>query len=443
MSAPHVLYVAWGFPPCRGGGVYRALATANRFAALGFRVTVLTADREAFVRFTGVDPSLEDRVDDRIDVVRVPFAWPIHETDLHRWSWFRMARPRTWAKLRTRRDHVPFPEVGYGPWRRPLEAAAERVHAADPVDLVVATANPHVAFSAADRLYRRHGVPYVLDYRDAWLLDVFSGERLHSPHSRAAVWERRLVTAATEVWFVNDPIRRWHAQLYPNQAAKMHTVANGFDPELAPAVHEREPTGLRPLVFGYIGTVSPKVPLAEFVAGWRRARELSSVVAESTARFHGYLGFYAATRADLLAIIEQAGEEGVNYEGPVPKRDIGGVYDTFDVQLLILGAGRYVTSGKIFEYLATGLPVVSVHDPINAASDILRGHPLWFPVDNLGPDSVAKALIAAAEAAQTADRDTRHLAREFGTQFRRDLQLDPRIEALRTHLATTTRQARP
>jgi glycosyltransferase involved in cell wall biosynthesis len=443
MSAPHVLYVAWGFPPCRGGGVYRALATANRFAALGCRVTVLTADREAFVRFTGVDPSLEDRVDHRIDVVRVPFAWPIHETDLHRWSWFRMARPRTWAKLRTRRDHVPFPEVGYGPWRRPLEAAAERVHAADPVDLVVATANPHVAFSAADRLYRRHGVPYVLDYRDAWLLDVFSGDRLHSPHSRAAVWERRLVTAATEVWFVNDPIRRWHAQLYPNQAAKMHTVANGFDPELAPAVHEREPTGLRPLVFGYIGTVSPKVPLAEFVAGWRRARELSSVVAESTARFHGYLGFYAATRADLLAIIEQAGADGVSYEGPVPKRDIGEVYDTFDVQLLILGAGRYVTSGKIFEYLATGLPVVSVHDPINAASDILRGHPLWFPVDNLEPDSVAKALIAAAEAAQTADRETRRHAREFGTRFRRDLQLDPRIEALRAELETIARQARP
>ena len=58
-GAPLVLYVAWGFPPCRGGGVYRALATANGFAQQGVRVTVLTADREAFVRFTGGDVSLE------------------------------------------------------------------------------------------------------------------------------------------------------------------------------------------------------------------------------------------------------------------------------------------------------------------------------------------------------------------------------------------------
>jgi len=442
MSAPHVLYVAWGFPPCRGGGVYRALATANRFAALGWRVTVLTADRESFVRYTGADASLEDRVDDRITVVRVPFTWPIHEADLHRWSRFRMASPRTWVKLRSRRDQLPFPEVGYGPWRRPLEAAAERVHAADPVDLVVATANPHVAFSVADRLFRRHRVPYVLDYRDAWLLDVFSGDRLHSPRSRAAAWERRLVAAATEVWFVNDPIRQWHAELYRDHAMKMHTVPNGYDPELAPAVHEREPAGSRPLVFGYLGTVSPRVPLAEFAAGWRRAREQSTIVAESTARFYGYLGYYAAIRADLLAIIEQASDDGMVYEGPVAKGDIGNVYDTFDVQLLILGAGRYVTSGKIFEYLATGLPVVSVHDPMNAASDVLRGHPLWFPVDDLEPDSIAKALVAAAEAAQTADRETRHLARAFGARFRRDLQVDPRIEALRARLDPTAQDVR-
>jgi glycosyltransferase involved in cell wall biosynthesis len=431
---PHLLYVAWGFPPSRGGGVYRALATANRFAARGWRVTVLTADREIFFNYTGADTSLENRIDPRLHVVRVPFSWPVHETNLRKWSRFRMAMPRAWARSRARLDTLHFPEVGYGPWRGTLERAADRIHADDQVDLVVATANPHVAFTPALRLNRRYGVPFVIDYRDAWLLDVFSGGRLHDERSRAAKWERRLVEAATEVWFVNDPIRAWHERLYPGQAAKMHTVANGFDPELAPALHEREPAGKRPLRFGYVGTMSPRVPLAEFVAGWKRACELSDVVASSTASIYGYLGFYALARADLLAIIEDTADAGVTYEGPVAKADIGRVYDTFDVQLLVLGAGRYVTSGKVYEYLATGLPVVSVHDPDNAASSVLRGHPLWFPAGNLEPESVAKALIAAAEAAQTADRETRHRAREFGARFRRDLQLDPRIDALGSEL---------
>ena len=94
---PHLLYVAWGFPPCRGGGVYRALATANRFAALGWKVTVLTADRDTFFRFTGADLTLEERVDPSVEVVRVPFEWPILEADLRRWSKRRAANPKLWA----------------------------------------------------------------------------------------------------------------------------------------------------------------------------------------------------------------------------------------------------------------------------------------------------------------------------------------------------------
>ncbi len=92
MSTPrpeHVLYVAWGFPPCRGGGVYRALATANAFAQRGARVSVLTADRETFERFTGTDPSLEERIHPGVSVHRVPFDWPAVETDVRRWSTYR------------------------------------------------------------------------------------------------------------------------------------------------------------------------------------------------------------------------------------------------------------------------------------------------------------------------------------------------------------------
>jgi glycosyltransferase involved in cell wall biosynthesis len=132
----------------------------------------------------------------------------------------------------------------------------------------------------------------------------------------------------------------------------------------------------------------------------------------------------------MLATINSAAEEGVSYEGPVGKAEIAKAYDEFDVQLLMLGKGRYVTSGKVFEYLATGLPVVSVHDPENAASDVLRGHPLWFPVRDVTPEAIAAALIEAAHAARTADEGIRAKAREFGASYRRDLQLDPRIESL-------------
>ena len=289
---PHLLYVAWGFPPCRGSGVYRALATANAFAADGWDVTVLTVEREVFERFTGADPSLEDLVDPRIDVVRVPFAWPILETDLRQWSALRIFAPQVWRRLRTRADKRHFPEVSYGPWRPIIEAAAEEIHSRRPVDLTLGTANPNVAFTAGAHLHERFAVPYVLDYRDAWTLDVFDGQLVHEPSSEVGRWERRLVDSASEIWFVNEPIAAWHRRHYPEAADRIHVVSNGWDADLAPDHEPRVPPADRPLSFGYIGTISLKVPVTEFLEGWRRARARTPEMADARASIRGYLGFY-------------------------------------------------------------------------------------------------------------------------------------------------------
>lgn len=440
-ETPHVLYVAWGFPPCRAGGVYRALATANAFARAGYRVTVLTAEREAFERYTGTDPSMEDRVDDRIEVVRIPFDWPGMESDLRRWSATRVFAPKVWRRLRAKADQQDFPEAAYGPWWGPLRAAALDIHRRDPVDLVVATANPNVDFAAAQVLHERHGVPYVMDYRDAWMLDVFDGSLLHEEGGRVEHLERSLLESASEVWFVNEPIRAWHADRHPDVADRMHVVANGYDPEFVPAPRLSPPPADKPLTFGYIGTVSPKVPIEEFADGWRLAHERSPELATATAELHGYLGFYSTPSPVLVNLVERYADVRLNYEGPVPKSHVKKVYDGLDACLLILGAGTYVTSGKVFEYTATALPIVSIHDPGNAASDVLREYPLWFPVPDLEPESIAAALEAAATAARTATPEVREACRAYSLTYARDLQLLPRVDALRevaTRSSSTT-----
>ena len=92
-------------------------------------------------------------------------------------------------------------------------------------------------------LHEEAGVPYVMDYRDAWLLDVFDGHQLHPDRSRAARIERRLVSSSQEIWFVNEGIRTWHAERYPDAADRMHVVMNGHDPGLAPAPRTAGPPG--------------------------------------------------------------------------------------------------------------------------------------------------------------------------------------------------------
>ncbi|WP_210424413.1 glycosyltransferase [Gephyromycinifex aptenodytis] len=432
--APHVLYVAWGFPPSRGGGVYRALATANAFARAGYRVTVLTATRETFIKFTGADYSLEEQVDPAVEIVRIPFAWPAMETDVRKWSATRALAPRLWRKQLAKSDVKDFPERNYGPWRRPLEQAAREIHARNPVDLTVATANPNVDFMAADVLNREFGVPYVMDYRDAWMLNVFDGDLLHEEGGREDLLERDLLNRSREVWFVNEPIRAWHAKRHPHLAERMHVVANGYDPEFAPDPQLQAPPEYRPLTFGYIGTASPKVPLEPFAEGWRLARSRGGSLEAARAQLWGYLGFYSTPSPVLLRLLDDYAQDGLSYEGPVPKTEVKMRYGTFDVALLILGTGLYVTSGKVFEYTASALPIVAVHDPNNAATDVLRDYPLWFPVADLEPESIAVALQAAGDAARNADQATREACREFSLRYSRDIQLAPRVQALRDGL---------
>lgn len=426
---PHLLYTAWGFPPSRAGGVYRALATVNAFAERGWDVTVLTAPRDTFLQSTGGDEALEARIDASVRVKRVPVATPAFSSDISKWSRTRARHPELWSAADWRHDVRHFPERAYGRWLPALERAADQVHADHPVSLALGTANPHVDFVPGWHLNQTYGVPYVMDYRDSWRLDVFSGRMLHGDRSRIGRWEKQLQRHASEIWFVNDPIARWQRQRDVEVADRIRVVANGFDEYDVPlrvAVRPDRPHGLR---FGYIGTVSEAVPIEELLTGWRLARDTSAILRSSELIIHGYLGHFGATgsAADALS---RGGADGVMFAGPISKATIGEVYANLDVLVLALGTGRYVTSGKVYEYAATGIPIVAVHDPANAATDVLASSPVTVSAKSLTAADVADALIRAAEMAVHQSPAQRAAAQEWAVPYGRAAQLTPRIEAL-------------
>ncbi len=440
-SAPHLLYVAWGYPPSRGAGMYRVLATANAFARDGWRVTVLTATRDTFERLTGSDPESEKHIDPRIRVVRIPYDPAQGEPELRKWSRGRAYSPLLWNFAHFVSSRLGFPEGGYGRWKAPLAAAAEAIHQELPVDLVVGSANPNVDFAAGLQLRRAHGVPYVMDHRDAWHLDVYTGKRVGSRLSRSSRLERRLIDDALEAWFVNGAIRDWHAAEYPRRAEHFHVVANGFDPSFLGPAPDQPLDPDRGLTFGYLGTLYGPIPLRETLEGWRLARTESPIMATSKLHIRGRLGHFAEPDASVAALLTEYRDAGVSYLGPVSKTQVSDVYNGFDALLLIIGRSKYITSGKVFEYAATGLPIAALHHPETAATDILHGYPRLFPVSEPTPRLIANALIATAEATLAQAPGEVEQARQWAAHLSRDAQLLPRVAALRARLTSTTEVA--
>jgi glycosyltransferase involved in cell wall biosynthesis len=424
---PRVVYVAFYFPPTRASGVFRSRATANHLAAAGWDVTVITPQREFFTDYIhSFDPSLEATVRGDVQVDRVRFPARAWEPDVRRFSWLRANLPTVSKTLNTRLENAIFPER-YSPWIPRVVQRIRELHRRAPVDLVLATGNPFSAFAAAWAANRLTGVPYVVDYRDSWTLDLFKDAPAYPDGHPAWRWERRILGRASRIVFVNDPLREWHAERYPHDADRMLVVQNGFEPEILGQLPPAPPvvTGgtARPLHFGYMGTLTQHVPVEPFLDGWRRARSTDPELAAASMHVLGHLGFFPGSGTKLRAKLPRDGEDGVHYEGPVPKAEVGRAYAGLDVLVLMLAGGRYVTSGKVYEYMAAARPIVSVHDPGSAASGVLDGYPLWFPVRELTGEEVARALREAADAARVADPARTAAARTHAARFTRDAQL--------------------
>lgn len=426
----HALFVAWSFPPSRSSGVYRALAIPHALLRAGWDVTVLTAPREVFVRNSVADLSLEPDIDPRLNIVRVPFSASGFDTDLLSWDYGRARFPEFWQARHNRSGLRAFPEAEFGGWAKTLRAAAEKIHAAKPVDVTIGTAAPYVDFVPGSHLHERFGVPYVMDYRDAWTVDVFRGTDSATATTAQREWERRAIADAHQVWFVNQPIRDWHAERHPSSAEKMRVVPNGFDrPDGGLGVPWRPVD--KGMVFGYLGTIhAPQFPGDVLVAGWKRARELDPRLADARLELHGHIGRSPDPSPAITAWLSAAEAEAITYEGPVPRSEVKHVYDRFDALVLALASGPGVTSGKVYEYAATGLPIVSVHERDSAASTLLRNNPVWAPSEELTPEGVAAAFMRGADIVLAQSPETRAAAITLGEQWERGKLLDPHVAAL-------------
>jgi glycosyltransferase involved in cell wall biosynthesis len=429
---PHLIYLAVGFPPAAKSSSYRMRATANLFCELGWDVTVVTIDRNAWLREYGVDPTLEAGVDPRVRVVELPLARVDLDPDIRNYSLFRALFPQQWRKLRYRLDQIPFPEAVFGSWRPVLEEGALAVHREKGADLVLASPAPYTVLAAAWRLHQE-GVPYAVDFRDAWSLDVLSGEVTAPPGSRIGKWEKQIVENALQVWAVNEPIRDYYRSRYPAHAERFHVVRNGFDEHDSMANPTwRPPNPRRGLRFGYLGTMTLSGgQLGAILDGWVAARERDPVLRRSRLVFRGHMGAGMMKGANSHAkAVAALRHKGVRYGGPVSRADLAGVYGGFDALMLALVGGRYVTSGKVYEYLSTGLPIVSAHQPVHNAAELLAGYPLWSRNASLSPTDMADAFLAGAQLALGSDASMHRAALDYASRFERRKLLRPAVERL-------------
>jgi glycosyltransferase involved in cell wall biosynthesis len=404
-----VLVMTYEFPPTGGGGVQR-VAKLSRYLPDGGWTPIVVSG--AHVDGRPFDPTLLQEVAG-VRVVRTParrVSVPVSRV----LGFARRLRDAT-ARLRVSGGQadsagvpgaevapqrgvgltaritswVSFPDVA-GYWIGPAVRAAVRVGRHEGVEAVFASGPPHSVLVAGSRVAAALGVPFVADMRDAWRDNpgVYHPTSWH--RSRALALERRVLATAAEVTCVSEPIA---AEAREMGARSTFVLPNGFDPAEVPA-WDPTPGDLRIAFMGHMYPAhSDPAPLLDALVltaqmGEAASRitfdviggEASFAVAEVATRGLGdrvrFLGYRPHTEALALLARRDA--------GVVLIRDAPGAKASY--------------TGKIFEYLGVGMPILVVGPTDGVAAELVRESGGGRTVAYGDPRACAQALAQMAEA---------------------------------------------
>jgi len=419
MSPPSTLLVSYTFPPAGGVVVQRALALARYLPQAGCSTHVLTARNPVTHVY---DPALAERIPSsvavhRVGAVETPYAL---RQAVKRAAGLRRSQPATaagaapsgapphplkqLAKAVVERLVFPDPQRN---WSRAALSAASRLIERERLASVLITVPPFSLLRMAVPLRRRFpDLRIVLDFRDEWLeyhLNGLDGTASAWKRARAAELEAAAVAAADFVVTVTPTwVERLRRRYATQPASKFVLIPNGYDPGTVADLHPTPPLA-PPLVVSYLGTLyaNPVYTPQSYL------QALDLLGPEWYGRIETrFIGRVAPEAAALL----ENGPFPLVQTGFLPQDEALARLQQSHCLLLLLGTAD-VHSGKLFEYLATGLPILAVTPHGGEAARVIEetGAGLVAAPDN--PVEIAAALqrlYAHATGAATEPLPTRH-----------------------------------
>ena len=386
MQLRTVLTLTYHFPPSAASGSFRLLGFARHLPAYGWRAAVVAP------------PGLPWEPTDAALLSQVP-----PETAVY---------PAPYLTSRVARKFVRY--KGWFP--RALRACETAIREQSP-EVILTSGPPHQIHWLGLWLKRKHGLPWVADFRDPW----YSEARLERGESLESRWislQESAVMRRADAVIANAPgACRQLRNAYPKYRSKFVTLPNGYDREkfegLAAEIEPRVP-GAPPRVVhaGAIYVGRDPLPLLDAV---KRVSEGAEPVTLDVRFF----GPPPENGMDLGKEV-QARELGdrVTLAGQVPYARALREMASADILLLMDSPGRTVgVPAKLYEYIGAGRPILALGEQGGDLALVLEQSGLPYRIAPPGDASeIAKAL---AELSREADsprerpgRDVHRFSRE-------------------------------
>jgi glycosyltransferase involved in cell wall biosynthesis len=360
----HVLMVAYLYPPRESTATRRIVKFVKYLPQWGYRPVVLTT------RTRGTLPDDAETLTFRSDEVTGPLhrayrAYKLRHVPAQQRA--RVAATSPESRLERWRTACLIPDHQV-PWYPLAVQQGTRIMHAHPIRVIYSTSPPETAHLVALQLKQRSGLPWVADFRDGWLFEPGIPLRLHSPLRRLLEThlERSVVHHADRIIVVNEVMADDFRQRYPQAADRVAVITNGYDGEDFARLRPHTPT---PDKFRIVYTGS--FALARWNTSIDGLLEALRMLQRRNCAIMEHLELVLAgdlTAPEQHAITQTGVAQNITLVGRVDYPQALQYQVDADVLLLVIAPGAIgVTTNKVFEYLATGRPILTLSGDTPAA----------------------------------------------------------------------------
>lgn len=384
MQKHKLLVIAYFFPPSNSAGGFRWIRFARQLKRMGWEIVVLTVSR-SYEFYRNHDVSLLDSLPQDLDIRRA-YSFELFSTypPPTRGRLSRCGLPMRIAKrglfeirkkLHKIADALFIPDAKVG-WVPFAYLKAKSLIREKNIDTVITTGMPHSCHFVGLALKKQTGIKWIADFRDPWVDCEYIADNFRS--SWRQQFETRLEGSVIHMCdglvLTTETARDLYQQKYPESADKCYVITNAIDHGQFEGITSKN-FEKKSIVYcgNFFGKRSPKYfleGLALFLKQNPETREKVEV------HFAGSFGIDRETGRWNRDFITQHGlSDVVRTHGIIPHPECLSMEAGADLLLLIsapIETDKLYIPGKVFEYLATGKPVLAMVKGDGAVSRLIR-----------------------------------------------------------------------
>lgn len=351
----NVLFIVYYFPPMGSSGVQRPLKFVKYLREFGWNPVILAPEAGAYHTF---DQSLwEEFLRMDLPIHRVKAKTPFHR--MKKGAGLVHYLPDSLkTKIRSISQLFMLPDNKRG-WVDPAVQEGVKVARKQNIDLVFSTAPPYSNHLAGVQLKKKLGVPLVLDFRDDWLESHLINYLFPFQKRRMRQYELECLEAADAGVAINSYMLN-SLSSRDRSGTVFREIPQGFDPpdfdEQQQGTLQHQPGKFNLLYSGIFYNENQPDAFLEAVRSLMDADELFAE--QIVLHFQGRLEMRHQKLIDTLGL-----QDRVHYYGYLPHATAAANLMQADALWMIARFYRnpeQVTTGKLYEYIGTGKPILGL-----------------------------------------------------------------------------------